>query len=70
MRWVIALFIALLSIPVVQVAADSRNGRSGPHLSVLAPHAGSGPDLAATRHHHYRLHDPLAPWFPGWAKTG
>ena len=67
MRWVIALFLALLSIPVVQVAADAWNGRPGPHLS-LAPHAGGGPDLAASRH--YRLHDPLAPWFPGRAKTG
>jgi hypothetical protein len=72
MRWVIALFIALLSIPIAQVAADAWNDRPGPRLSVR-PHAGGGPDLAVTRHlHHMRLYDPIAPWLPapGRAKTG
>jgi hypothetical protein len=70
MRWVIALFLALLAIPVAQVAADAWNDRPGPHFSVMAPHAGSGPDLAATRYRHLRLYDPFAPWLPGRAKTG
>jgi hypothetical protein len=69
MRWVIALFVALVTIPVAQVAADAWNGRPGPHFSVMRHHAGSGPDLAATPHR-YRLHDPLAPWLPGRARTG
>ena len=69
MRWVIALFVALLSIPVIQVAADAWNGRPGPHLSVMLPHVGGDADLAATRHRYYRLYDPLT-WFPGRAKTG
>jgi hypothetical protein len=34
MRWVIALFVALLSIPVAQVAADAWNDRAGPQFSV------------------------------------
>jgi hypothetical protein len=71
MRWVVALFLALLSIPVAQVAADAWNGRPGPRLSVLPPHAvGSGPDFAATRHRHYRMYDPFAPWVPSREKTG
>jgi hypothetical protein len=71
MRWVIALFVALLSIPIAQVAADAWNDRPGPQFS--ARHrAGSGPDLAITRHHHLRLYDPIAPWLavPDRAKTG
>jgi hypothetical protein len=70
MRWVIALFVALLSIPVIQVAADAWNGRPGPYLSIMPPHAGGGADLAATRHRFYRPYDSLTPWFPGRAKTG
>jgi hypothetical protein len=67
MKWVIALFVALFAIPVVQVAADAWNGRPGPHISISRPH--SGPDLAVTKHHH-RLYDPLAPWVPSRPKTG
>jgi hypothetical protein len=70
MKWVIALFVALLSIPVAQVAADAWNGRSGPHLSVMRPRADSGPDLAVTQHRHYRIYDPFALRVPGRAKTG
>ena len=70
MRWVIALFVALLSIPVAQVAADAWNGRPGPHVSGKAHPPGSGPEIAVTRHHHYRLYDPLAPWIPSHPKTG
>jgi hypothetical protein len=70
MRWVIALFLALLSIPIAQVATDAWNDRPGPQFSVLSSHAGRGPDLAVTRHRHYRLYDPIAPWLPGRAKTG
>jgi len=70
MRWVIALFLALLSIPIAQVAADAWSGRPGPRLSVVSPHAGSGPELAVTRHRYYRLYDPIAPSLPGRAKTG
>jgi hypothetical protein len=69
MRWVIALFVALISIPVVQVAADAWNGRPGPQISVSRPQPHGGPDLAVTKHHH-RLYDPLAPWVPSRAKTG
>jgi hypothetical protein len=70
MRWVIALFVALLSIPVAQVAADAWNGRPGPHVSGTAHPPGSGPEIAVTRHQHYRLYDPLAPWIPSHPKTG
>jgi hypothetical protein len=71
MRWVIALFLALLAIPLAQVAADAWSGRPGPRLSVMPSHVlGSGPDFAVTRHHHYRLYDPFAPWLPVRAKTG
>jgi hypothetical protein len=70
MRWVIALFLALLSIPIAQVATDAWNDRPGPQFSVLSSHAGRGPDLAVTRHRHLRLYDPIAPWLPGRAKTG
>jgi hypothetical protein len=71
MKWVFALFLALLSIPVAQVAADAWNGRPGPRLSVTAPRAvESGTDFAATRHRHYRLYDPFSPWLPSRAKTG
>jgi hypothetical protein len=72
MRWVIAFFVALLSVPVAQVAADAWNGRPGPYFAGMAPppHAGAGPDLAVTRHQHYRLYDPLAPWIPSRAKAG
>jgi hypothetical protein len=71
MKWVIALFVALLSIPIAQVAADAWNDRPGPQFSVRS-HAGSGPDLAITRHHHLRPYDPIAPWLPvpSRAKTG
>jgi hypothetical protein len=69
MRWMIALFLALLSIPLAQVATDAWSGRPGPHLSVMAPRADGGPTLAATRHRHLRLYDPIAPWLPGRAKT-
>jgi hypothetical protein len=70
MKWVIALFLALLSIPVVQVAADAWSGRPGAYLSVMRPQAGRGLDFAVTRHHHFRLYDPIAPWLSGRAKTG
>jgi hypothetical protein len=71
MKWVIALFVALLSIPIAQVAADAWNDRPGPQFSVRR-HAGSGPDLAITGHRHLRLYDPIAPWLavPYRAKTG
>ena len=70
MRWVVAFFVALLSIPVAQVAADAWIGRPGPQLSIMSPHPGSGPDLAVTRHRYFRLYDPFAPWLPIRAKTG
>jgi hypothetical protein len=71
MKWVIALFIALLSIPVAQVAADAWSGRPGPRLPVTGPHrAGNGPDFAVTRHRLFHLYDPLSPWLPARAKTG
>jgi hypothetical protein len=70
MRWVIVLFLALLAIPIAQVAADVWTGRPGPQLIILPAHAGNGPDLAAARHRHFRLYDPLAPLLPGRAKTG
>lgn len=69
MRWVVALFLVLVTIPVAQVAADVWNGRPGPQLPVMRHHAGSGPDLAQTRHH-YRLYDPLGSWLPSRARTG
>ena len=69
MRWLVALFLALLSIPLAQIAADAWSGRPGAYLSVMAPRADSGPALAATRHRHLRLYDPLAPWLTGRAKT-
>jgi hypothetical protein len=68
MRWVFALFFALVTIPVAQVAADAWNGRPGPH-SIMWRHPGGGPDLAATRHH-YRLYDPFGSWLPIRARTG
>lgn len=69
MRWVVAFFLALVSIPVAQVTADAWEGRPGPHVSVVVfSHSVSGIDLAKTRH--YRLYDPFAPWFPSRAKTG
>ena len=70
MKWVIALFVALLSIPVAQVAADAWSGQPGPHLSGTARPPGSGLDLAIRRHQHYRLYDPLAPLIPSHPKTG
>jgi hypothetical protein len=69
MRWVIALFVALVTIPIAQVAADAWNGRPGPYFSVMRHRAGGGLDLAATPRH-YRLNGPLAPWLPGRARTG
>jgi hypothetical protein len=80
MRWVIALFVALLSIPVAQVAADAWNGRPGPQLTAMRPPAQAQPqplpqpqqngaDLVITRHPHNRLYDPLSPWLPVRAKT-
>jgi len=69
MRLVFAFFLALVSIPVAQVAADAWHGRPGPHVSGVS-RPGSGPDFAKTRAIHYRLYDPLAPWFPTHAKTG
>ena len=69
MRWVIALFVALVTIPVAQVAADAWTGRPGPQLSIMRHHAGGGADLAATRHR-YRLYDPFGSWLPGRARTG
>jgi hypothetical protein len=69
MKWVIALFIALFSIPVAQVAADAWTGRPGPRLTVTQSH-GAGADFAVSRHHHNHLYDPLSPWLPARAKTG
>jgi hypothetical protein len=69
MSWVIALFLALFSIPIVQVAADAWNDRPGPQFSLLSAHAGSDSHLAVTRHRHYRLYDPIAPSLPSHAKT-
>jgi hypothetical protein len=71
MKWVIALFVALLSIPIAQVAADAWNDRPGPQFSVY-PRTGGGLDLAITRHRHVRPYDPIAPWLPvpSRAKTG
>ncbi|HEY6256438.1 MAG TPA: hypothetical protein VIY51_11670 [Xanthobacteraceae bacterium] len=66
MRWVVAFFIALVSIPVAQVVADTWSGRAGPHISVVPSH---GTDFARSQRH-YRLYDPFAPWFPTKAKTG
>jgi hypothetical protein len=66
MRWVIAFFIVLVSIPAAQVAVDAWHGRPGLHLSVVP----RGPDLAVARRRHFRLYDPIAPWFPSRAKTG
>jgi hypothetical protein len=68
MRWVVAFFLALVSIPVAQVAADAWEGRPGPHVSVVFSHPVDGIDVAKT--HHHRLYDPFAPWFPGKAKAG
>ena len=62
MRWVIALFLALLSIPMAQVAADAWNDRPGPQLTVRTTQGAGG--LAVSRHRHIRLYDPLAPWLP------
>ncbi len=70
MRWVIALFVALLSIPVAQVAADAWNGQPGPKVAGTARPAGSGAELAVTRHQHYRIYDPLATRIPSHPKTG
>ncbi len=70
MRWVVAFFLALLSIPVAQVAADAWEGRPGPHMGlspVVLSHPISVLDLAKSRHR-TRPYDPLAPWFK--AKTG
>ena len=67
MRWVVAFFLALVFIPLAQVAADAWKGHSGPHVLMLRIHT-AGTDLAKTRHH--RLYDPFAPWFPTKAKTG
>jgi hypothetical protein len=69
MRWVIALFVVLVTIPVAQVTADAWSGRPGPQLSVMRHRAGSGPDLTVSRRHH-RLYDPLGSWLPGRAGTG
>lgn len=70
MRWVVAFFLALASVPIAQVAADAWHGRPGPHVAGVPLRPGSGPDFAKTRAPHHRLYDPLAPWFPSRAKTG
>jgi hypothetical protein len=71
MKLVIALFIALLSIPVAQVAADAWTGKPGPRLSVTQSHrTPNGPDFAVTKHRLFLLYDPLSPWLPPRAKTG
>ena len=48
MRMVIAFFIALLAIPIAQVAVDLWGDRAGPHL-LGEPR--SGPTMAAGKHH-------------------
>jgi hypothetical protein len=71
MKWVVALFIALFSIPVAQVAADAWTGKPGPRLSVTQPQrARSGADFAVTRHPLFRLYEPLSPRLPPRARTG
>ncbi|HLH97307.1 MAG TPA: hypothetical protein VKW08_19520 [Xanthobacteraceae bacterium] len=84
MRWVVALFVALLSIPVAQVVADGWYGRPGPELLVV-PAYGAGteertlpraehPNFNPARHSRYRLYGSFAPWFAhsraGDARTG
>lgn len=70
MRWVVAFFLALLSIPVAQVAADAWEGRPGPQmgLSTVALSHPAGALNLAKSHHHIRPYDPFAPWFK--AKAG
>ena len=49
MRWIVAFFLALLSIPLAQVAADAWDGRPGPHMGlspVALSHPAGGLDLA------------------------
>jgi hypothetical protein len=71
MKWVVALFVALFSIPVAQVAADAWTGKPGPRLSVTQSHqTRHGPDFAVTRHGLFRLYEPLSPWLPPRARTG
>jgi hypothetical protein len=67
MRWVVAFFVALVFVPVAQVAADAWTGQPGPHVWGLRSHIGA--DFAKS-HHHNRPYDPFAPWFPTKAKTG
>ena len=76
MRWVLVLFLVLLSIPVAQVTADAWYGRRGPEFLVVpAPSDGEAGARAArssfapVRHSRFRLYDPLAPLFPPHAKT-
>ena len=76
MRWVVAFFFVLVSIPVAQVAADAWKGQPGPHVWGVSSRIGNGrdhirngPDLAKTHHRNWP-YDPFAPWFPTRAKTG
>ena len=77
MRWVVALFVALLSIPVVQVAADAWYGRPGPELLVAHAYAAAEedapraahPSFGATRRSHYRIYESFAPLFPPHTKA-
>jgi len=69
MRWVVAFFLALVAIPVAQVAADVWKGRPGPHVWELRAHGSSSSDFAKTHRHNWP-YDPFAPWFPTKAKTG
>ena len=68
MRWVVALFLALLSIPVAQVAADAWSGRPGPELLAAGPRA-EGSKLAPDRHSRHLLDESYSPWFPSRAKA-
>jgi hypothetical protein len=76
MRWVLVLFLVLLSIPVAQVAADAWYGRPGPEL-LGAPLSSDGEvdartartSFAPVRHSRFRLYDPLTPLFPPHART-
>jgi hypothetical protein len=52
MRMLIALFIALLAIPMAQVTFDRWNGRVGPHV-LGGPAAG----LAVIAGKHHRIRD-------------
>jgi hypothetical protein len=78
MRWVVVLFLVLLSIPVAQVAADAWYGRPGPELLMVPANGaaaeedasrGAHSNFAPARHSRYRLYESFAPLFPPHTKT-